>query len=142
MHDHGSTPHEPIGRWLRLVDHALTVSVDEALRDLALTRLGWQALNVIGAHEPVTPGAVGDALRGFVTTADLDRLLDDLGRRGLVARRSGGAVAATTAGSDLASRAAGVVEAVRRRATEGVDEDAYVTTVATLRRMASNLDAA
>ena len=72
----------------------------------------------------------------------LDKVTEELTRRGWIAHSADGRYALTPDGQAAREAVAKQVEAIRTRMTDGVTEAAYHTTVGVLRRMAENLAAA
>jgi DNA-binding MarR family transcriptional regulator len=129
----------PIGYWLKRADVLLTQRIDEVQRANGLTRLEWQALNVV-RDGGATAEKVAEALRPFA-----DAELVTLTLAGLVGRHVVQATAArtfelTADGHALFARAAEAQAGVRARAMNGISESDYATTVATLERLVKNLE--
>lgn len=135
-------PGRPIGYWLKLVDRLIDESFDDVFQHSGLTRRHWQVLNTIrdgvseetavdGVLSPFTGGASG-------TTAAVTAEIDDLVRRGWVARSDGG-LSVTVAGNHAYHDLLDAVSLSRERVAEGITREEYAQTVATLERMARNL---
>ncbi|OMI37325.1 MarR family winged helix-turn-helix transcriptional regulator [Streptomyces sparsogenes] len=135
---------KPIGYWLKHLDGLIEADFARALDAGGLARRHWQTLNSLSAG-PSTPDQLADALRPFwgEGAITLDEVLDELERRGWVARDgSGGPYALTPLGVEGHAAAAERIGAARRRITDGVTDDEYLATVGVLRRMAENLEGA
>ena len=127
----------PIGYWVKNLDRLLEQSLDQTLASRGIGRRHWQTLNLL-AEAPRTVAEAGAELAPFLDPGDMAGVLADLERLGWAA---GPRYALTRTGSAALESLRGEVARVRRRATDGLSEDNYRTTVATLRRMAENLSA-
>jgi DNA-binding MarR family transcriptional regulator len=134
----------PIGYWLRRADEAITRQVNLALRSEELTRVGWQALNIVHQAEVVTREQMLGEMRDFVDAEELDTVLADLEERGWVTRRPRGAgsleLEITDGGRAGHARVLHIQNDLRRRAVQGVNEDEYATVLRVLERIVGNLD--
>ncbi|MEV6895754.1 MarR family transcriptional regulator [Amycolatopsis sp. NPDC051372] len=126
---------KPIGYWLRHNHELLEKAFDQPLGTYHLTRRQWQVLNAVaqGAH---TVEQVDEALKPFVAQeGSMARHLGELHHRGWLTPdhqlTAGGRRAHQTIEAE--------VRAFRARATNGIDEQDYLTTVRSLERMAENL---
>ena len=137
----------PIGYWLKRADELLTARIDEAQRENGLTRLDWQALNVVrdavaeadGDADGAEPSLVAEALAPFAPAATVTGALDSLRERGLVAEADG-RVRLSASGAETYDRALTSQKAVREGAFAGIERGDYETTVAVLRRLVENLE--
>lgn len=128
---HMSDDNKPIGWWLKEVDVLLEASFERLLAADGITRRQWQALNAAAGPDPIAT-----VLAPFLTgdPAELAALTDPLTERGWL---SGDRL---TADGEAALRTLTTkVQEQRRRITNGVSDEDYLTTVAVLRRMARNL---
>ncbi|MFD5089086.1 MarR family winged helix-turn-helix transcriptional regulator [Amycolatopsis thailandensis] len=112
---------KPIGFWFAHLHQALESSMEKVFADEGLTRRHWQVLNTIDI-EDLSP--FGD-VRAVVT---------DLRTRGWI--DAGGL---TEAGREAHLRLKTKVGEFRSRATEGISDEEYRTTIGVLERMAANL---
>ncbi|WP_340685775.1 MarR family transcriptional regulator [Amycolatopsis coloradensis] len=117
---------KPIGFWFAHLHQALESSLDRVLATESLTRRHWQVLNTIDSG-----ASPGKALTPF---DDLPETIADLRTRDWI-DEDGLTEAGRTAHRRLKAR----VGEFRSRATEGIGDDDYRTTVAVLERMAANL---
>ena len=139
----------PVGYWLWRADEALAGHVEHALRGHGFDPLHWLVLNLVYG---MNDGTVSDhdmsrAKRTFVDARELDSLLNDLVRKGWLARldATGGLMAPlglTDAGREGRRTFLQTSTAVRNLSQSGINEDDCRTTVATLRRMVDNLERA
>jgi aminoglycoside 6'-N-acetyltransferase len=135
-----AAPRLPIGYWIKKADELLTARIDAAQQANGLTRLGWQALNMIQelaapSHEEITK-----TLRPFADAATVAQTLDGLVDQGLVRRLSAGLLELTAEGAKLHNQAIETQKTVRHRAVEGIDGADYATTVRVLQRLVRNLE--
>lgn len=135
-----SSAQKPIGYWLRRADEAITSHADRVLSEHGLTRAHWQMLNVLAERGGVTPDQLLATLGDFVDRSGLDRVAGDLTARGWL--RPAPRLQLTEAGVEGHREVSGLVQAVRRRAAEGISEADYLTVIATLERMVANLEGA
>ncbi|EMD27993.1 hypothetical protein [Amycolatopsis azurea] len=117
---------KPIGFWFAHLHQALESSLEKTLATEGLTRRHWQVLNTIDSG-----ALVDEALSPF---GERQETVADLRNRGWV--DDGGL---TEAGREAHLRLKAEVGAFRSRATEGISDDEYRTTVGVLERMAANL---
>jgi DNA-binding MarR family transcriptional regulator len=132
------TDQRPIGFWLQLVDGLITAQFDTSLDEHGVTRRQWQLLNVLD-REPSSVDTLDAAIAPFLAEGEssvehLSELIES------------GWVDATPTGYELTDRGrtafeklATVVGANREVVANGLTEQEYATTVATLERMARNL---
>lgn len=125
----------PIGYWVKNLDRLLERSLDQTLASRGIGRRHWQTLNLLAETPRTLPEATAE-LAPFLEPAEMSEVFADLERLGWVA---GSPYALTAPGSAALESLRAEVSRVRRRATEGLSEDDYQTTVTTLRRMAENL---
>jgi len=128
----------PIGYWVKSLDRLLEGTLDDALGQAGIGRRHWQTLNVL-AEAARTEAEVATELAPFVTADPIaaPSVLADLVRLGWAA--PGERFALTDEGRAALNDLRAEVARLRRRATDGLSEDDYRTTVATLRRMTQNL---
>ncbi|MEV4600336.1 MarR family transcriptional regulator [Amycolatopsis sp. NPDC049253] len=126
---------KPLGYWLRHNHELLEEAFDQPLGAHHLTRRQWQVLNAVaqGAH---TADQVDKALEPFtVDEGSMAPHLDELQNRGWLTSDH----RLTTEGREAHREIEAKVQTFRARATHGISEDDYLTTVRTLERMAENL---
>ncbi|MEU7531260.1 MarR family transcriptional regulator [Saccharothrix sp. NPDC042600] len=109
---------KPIGYWLKHLDALIDAAFDNALAATDLTRRHWQLLNEARA------GALPD-----------DPLVPDLVERGWVADGR-----LTEAGEQTVHATASRVDGVRTTLMTGLTAEDYAATIATLEKMAANLE--
>ncbi|HEX7089496.1 MAG TPA: MarR family winged helix-turn-helix transcriptional regulator [Longimicrobiales bacterium] len=129
----------PIGYWLKRADELLTQRIDEAQRSNGLTRLEWQALNVIRGRAGVRREEIAHVLRPFAGAAEVDEAIGRLAARGAVGGPPEDGFELTPAGAELYEKALAVQQSVRQRAVAGISEAEYATTMAVLQRLVANL---
>ncbi|HET6317572.1 MAG TPA: MarR family winged helix-turn-helix transcriptional regulator [Chloroflexota bacterium] len=136
------TAHQPIGYWLKHLDHLIEASFDRTLADFGIGRRHWQTLNVL-ATGPHSDADLAEALAPFWVDGGLpprSQVLTDLEHRDWVDVREDG-YALTNAGRLAHSELADRVRIARQRATDGISAAEYASAVRTLERMAANLAA-
>lgn len=107
-------------------------SLGELLAADGLSRRHWQVLNTI-AEGSASRAEIVDALAPF---GDPTPVLDDLIGRGWVREP----IAFTAEGREAYERIREAVYEQRRRVTEGITDEEYVSTNRVLERMAANLE--
>lgn len=130
---------KPIGFWLNRADRAITAYFDERLAAFGLTRLAWQALNVIRAEPEITETRVHTELEA---NADLETRLAalDLVLTTGWAVRAGAGLTLTAFGSARHDEVAAAVAGFREDSMTGITADEYRTAVTVLERMTLNLE--
>jgi hypothetical protein len=130
----------PIGFWLKLVDGLTDDQFATTLEEHGVTRRQWQLLNVLARGES-TVEQLDAAVAPFLAADSEDTSLDHLSE--LI---ESSWVDATPSGYELTERGRGalgrlttVVSDQRTVMTTDLTETDYMTTVATLERMARNL---
>lgn len=129
----------PIGFWLKLVDRLLDERFAAVLEEHGVSRGQWRLLNVVAdggapaeeierAVAPFTPD------EGMPVAAQLDELIESDW-----VTLQGSEYRLTERGANAHTRLAEVVGALRTGSTDGVSEEEYRLTIATLERMARNL---
>lgn len=132
-----------LGYALKRAQHALRVSMDEALRPLALTTPQYAVLSAVEAEPGLSNARLARA--AFVTPQSMQGILANLERDGLLERRpdpSHGRVLRselTTAGRDALERAHEAVHVVEQRMIAAFDPDAADRVAAQLSRCADEL---
>ncbi|MFD7781551.1 MarR family winged helix-turn-helix transcriptional regulator [Streptomyces nojiriensis] len=130
---------KPIGYWLNRTDQALTASMDAALADFGLTRLGWQVLNAVKDDPQATDSAVRTALATGADTAALTSAVASLLTGGWVTRPRPDRLALTDDGRARLAETARRVADFRELSATGITREEYVTAVTVLERMTRNL---
>lgn len=133
------TSERPIGFWLRLVDRLIDERFASILEEHGVTRRQWQLLGVL-RRSPASAAELDEAVAPFLTEEG-ETSSDSLGElveSGWVAREGEARFVLTELGQDAFGRLADVVDATRELVAEGVAEEDYATTLATLERMARN----
>ena len=134
------TDQRPIGFWLKLVDRLIDERFALALEEHGVTRRQWQLLNVLSRGN-ATVNALDAAVEPFLATDDgesADEHLAELVDSGWVSVTPSG-YELTEHGRTALTGLAGVVQANRDLASQGVSEEAYDQTLAILERIARNL---
>ncbi len=130
----------PIGFWLKLVDGLIEEQFATTLDEHGVTRRQWQLLNVLARGESSVE-QLDAAIAPFLATDSDDSSLDHLSEliesSWVDATPSGYEL--TERGRSALARLTAVVSDQRTRMTTDLTEADYVTTIATLERMASNL---
>ena len=116
----------PIGFWLKLVDRLLDEQFAATLDEHGVTREQWQLLNVL---------ARGESPDGLPGLADD---LAELSESDWVSVAPGG-YQITERGHGALDRLTNVVAGQRVTVNNGITEDAYLATIATLEHLAFNL---
>lgn len=131
--------------WLRLVDSLITTQINESLEEHGLTRTQWQLMNALTTR-PQSVDELGDALPIPSVTdpsdpegpESVEEHLEELVESGWLVHE-GGLYTLTSTGRASGERVAEVVEQLRGRATEGLQEGQYEAMITALRQMAGNL---
>jgi DNA-binding MarR family transcriptional regulator len=133
----------PIGYWLKRLDRLIEDTFERTLAAEGLTRRHWQVLNVL-RPEPATPDGVATALDPFLGDDPPagETVTGGLAGRGWVRLLDDGRLELTERGRQGHARLRRRVAALRRRVVRGVGEQEYAALIATLRRMAANLESA
>ena len=153
----------PIGYWLKALDRLIDARLAEALAGAGLNRRQWQLLNVLG-RAPSTEEELGAAVAPFLepplppagparlepaAPAGRPRPVDDvlaqlapLVASGDVQHQTGGPYALTEPGRSRLAQVRAAVDRTRGQLVEGLGPGDYERTVATLQRMAANLEGA
>jgi DNA-binding MarR family transcriptional regulator len=131
----------PIGYWLKHLDRLIEDAFERTLAAEGLTRRHWQVLNVL-RRGPAPPAEVAGALDPFLgdDPSAGETVTGGLAARGWVRLLGDGRLELTGQGREGHAALGRRVEALRRRAARGVSEQEYASLIATLRRMAANLE--
>lgn len=130
----------PIGFWLKTVDRLIDERFEATLGAAGITRRQWQLMNTL-ADGARTGAELDDAVRPFLDAAGGETSASHLGSltaRGIVVE-VGGHYRLTQEGVALRQELGVSVRQTRQLVTDGLDEEDYVRTVATLEKMAANL---
>lgn len=144
--DGGVVVDNAIGFWIHRVYQATRNDMFRAFRELGedVTPEQWAVLIRLWEEDGRTQSALSDAT--FRDRPTMSRIVDGMETRGLVERRSdeGDArvrrIFLTRRGTQLRKKLVPAVERIVLHAVRGIDEEALVTTRATLRRMFENLE--
>ncbi|MEV7617441.1 MarR family transcriptional regulator [Streptomyces sp. NPDC089799] len=131
---------KPIGYWLNRTDKALTDHMDRMLGGFGLTRLAWQALNVIRQTDGATDADVLSTLSAHADGATLRAAVDSLLTDAWVSRPGPDLLDLTPEGFHRLADVEERVDAFRGLATAGITDEEYRTAVLVLERMARNLE--
>jgi DNA-binding PadR family transcriptional regulator len=128
------TDRRPIGYWLKLVDRLIDERLDATLRPL--TRRHWQILNVV--HQgPADQTAIDERLRPFLVNGTTAPEVDDLRRDGWITDTT--PYELSESGVERFQRLLMAVSSDRARSMQGISQDQYAATIATLEQIARNL---
>ncbi len=133
---------KPIGYWLKYADEVITEHVDRVLSDNGFTRSRWQVLNIVYQAGTITRGGVFDTMQTFISTRQLDEIIDRFVEEGWLAKAGegdGAQLALTDAGKAKRETIFKLQSEVRRRAMRGITEREYATVIDVLERMVRNL---
>ena len=134
---------KPIGYWLKYADEVITEHVDQVLSDNGFTRSRWQVLNVVYQAGTITRGGVFDTMQTFISTRQLDEIIDGFVEEGWLVKHGegdGAQLALTDAGKAKRETVFELQSEVRRRAMQGITEQEYATVIDVLKRMVRNLE--
>lgn len=131
----------PLGYWLKHLDRLIEAAFDRVLAEAGLGRRHWQVLNCLRSSAR-TEEEIVEALRPFwgPGAIPVDEVLGELVRRGWVAGDGAGRHALTPDGAAGHTAIQEKVNAIRAATASGLTEEDYQRTIATLRRMAENLE--
>ncbi|MFJ4861069.1 MarR family transcriptional regulator [Streptomyces sp. NPDC088748] len=132
---------KPIGYWLNRTDQALTASMDSALAEFGLTRLGWQVLNAVEDDPQISDADLPAALAVDPGSAALAAAVEAVLAGGWVTRPGPGRLAPTDDGRLRTAEVARRMAAFRAASAAGITREEYVTAVTVLERMTRNLTA-
>jgi hypothetical protein len=134
---------KPIGYWVKQLDRLIELTFDRALVQDGLSRRDWQLMNVLH-REPATIEAIVDALDPFwgASGVEPDEVISGFVRRGWAQLDEHDRYRLSNRGENVRADVADRVQALRSVMTDGLTAAEYAATVDTLRRMATNLEAA
>ncbi|MFE6859240.1 MarR family winged helix-turn-helix transcriptional regulator [Nocardia sp. NPDC057668] len=130
---------KPIGFWLNRADRAITAYFDRRLAAFGLTRLAWQALNVIRAEPEATETRIHAELEANADRETRLAALDLILTAGW-AERTGAGLSLTAFGRDRHDEVTAAVAGFRADSMTGITPDEYRTAVTVLERMTLNLE--
>jgi hypothetical protein len=139
--DRGTRRSQPIGYWLKHLDHLIDATFDRTLGAEGLNRRHWQVLNEL-ALRPTGHTELRTALAPFLLndpeaeTAVTDQLIG----RGWVSVDDSGRLQLTGPGHEAQAAILMKVAGARRKTVHGISDDEYLATVDVLQRMAANLE--
>ncbi|WP_067692070.1 hypothetical protein [Nocardia jejuensis] len=131
---------KPIGYWLNRTDAALTGYMNTMLAEFALTRLGWQILNVVQDGTDVADTEVYSILEANADRESLIAAVDTLLAAGWTRRPRADRLVLTAEGAERLAAVAVRVDAFRELSTAGITLDDYRTAVSVLERITHNLE--
>jgi hypothetical protein len=130
----------PIGYWLKLVDGLVDEQFSGTLDEHGVTRMQWQLLNVL-TRSPATVEQLDAAVAPFLAadgaTTSLDHLTELIESAWVDATPTGYEI--TERGQAALERLTAVVATQRTQMSAGLTEADYLTTIATLQQIATNL---
>jgi hypothetical protein len=132
-----------IGYRLKRLDQLIEDTFDRVLAAEGVSRRQWQTLNVL-RRTPAGDAELDAALQPFwkTDTASAAEVVEELTRRGWVARDPDGRHALTPEGRAAHAALATSVGGIRETMSRGLTEQEYRTTMDVLGRMIDNLEAA
>ena len=134
----------PIGFWLKLVDGLIDERFASTLEEHGVTRRQWQLLNVL-SREPATVEQLDAAVAPFLADATDDADAETSAEH-LSELIESAWVDATASGYEITEKGrvafdalAETVASLRSDMSDGLTQEQYTATVASLERMARNL---
>lgn len=138
------TDARPLGYWLKLVDSLISEQFANSLEEHGVTRRQWQLLNVL-SRGPATGGELTAALAPFFGDPPAEdeptspsEHLSELVESHWVAE-DGHTFMLTERGSVSLERLTEIVDEMREESSAGISTQEYSTTLASLKKMATNL---
>ncbi|WP_329405987.1 MarR family winged helix-turn-helix transcriptional regulator [Streptomyces sp. NBC_00704] len=133
---------KPIGYWLNRTDKALTRHMNDTLKEVGLTRITWQVLNVVHDTPRVADTEVLSTLSANADVPTLTAAIDTVIVDGWATRPAPHRLSLTPDGRQRLAGVAERVDAFRELSTAGISRDEYCTAVRVLERMTGNLETA
>jgi hypothetical protein len=130
----------PIGYWLKVVDKLVDEQFAQTLDEHGVTRMQWQLLNVLTRSTATVEqldAAVAPFLAADGATTSIDHLSELIESAWVDATPTGYEL--TERGRAALERLTTVVATQRTEMSAGVTEPDYLTTIATLEQIATNL---
>ena len=133
----------PIGYWLKHLDRLIEEAFERTLSADGLARRHWQVLNTLSMGGK-TNVDLAVALQPFVgdDATATEIVARDLVSRGWVRQLESSELELTETGRSAHAAVLKRVTAIRQLLRRGITDDEYVSVVAVLQRMASNLESA
>jgi hypothetical protein len=146
--NHIPTDKRPLGYWLRAIEGPLRESMRGAFSSFGVSRREWRTLTTLHAA-PADLDGIRAALpsrrrpehgpgRGHDMHRTLEQLLESFVNRGW-ATLDAGVYTLTDEGTRIHDAVLANVQKVRAQVTDGIADDDYVTTMATLEKIAGNV---
>ncbi len=131
----------PIGYWLKHLDRLIEDSLGRVLAGHGMSRRHWQVMNVLYTR-PASSQEVYEAVRPFWEPgADTHHdVLADLASRGWSEQDDDGRHRLSPLGQATYAEVAEKVHALRTATTRGITGEEYSAVLATLQRMAANIE--
>lgn len=130
----------PIGYWLKLVDRLIEERFAAIIEEHGVTRRQWQLLGVLSVSD-ATVEQLTEAIAPFIEAGGTETAAEHLAElieSGWIAVEAG-EYSITERGTIAFTRLSEVVDGLRHSVSEGLSEEEYRTTMASLERMARNL---
>jgi len=131
-----SAERRPIGWWLKTADARIEQAFEDAFEGQSITRREWQVLEPVSS----TPLPESELLHKLQAFAGAQDAVDELRRRGLLAKGADGVLTLTDAGQVTHGRAAAGVATVRSADRAALPEDNYATLLRLLADLIDGLD--
>lgn len=128
----------PIGFWIKAADRLLDDAIDALHARADFTRRRWQVLNAVARQGPCAPERIVEALHPMLCPDEITSELKVLADMRMV-EISADRTTLTETGRGRLEALVRRQDGLRRRAVEGIDAEAYATTLSTLARIVANL---
>ncbi|EST34102.1 hypothetical protein N566_18880 [Streptomycetaceae bacterium MP113-05] len=140
-HVDSELPRQPVGYWAWAAQDAVVTYIRANLAEYDVTQPQWWVLSQCAADEyGRTRDELHSVLKGYLAIgATLQREIDALMDRGLLAVGYGGRLRLTSEGESVRRRCAERQTDMRARIHDGIPEADYVITLKVLQRMIHNV---
>lgn len=129
----------PIGYWIKQADRVLTDGINAIQASFYFTRTDWQLLNTIQEADSISRSTLLIVIEPFADEIAVETILCRFIADGLVASPDETTFLLTQKGKNLHKDCLKAQLAFRQTAVSGITDDAYLTTVSTLRQLVANL---
>lgn len=130
---------KPIGYWLKKADEVLTKGIANLHAQSGITRIEWQILRFLKGHESVARAELFHTLQPFADSASLETIVQRLQKQGVLQEQRL-SVCLTEKGHTLHNACFERQKEFRQQSMDGILEQEYQTTIATLAKLVANLE--
>lgn len=128
---------QPIGYWLKKADELLTKGINDIQCKNGLNRTSWQTLNIISQEEDISQAELNAKMKPFANANDIESIIKNFDQREML--ESLFPLNLSLKGKKVYSECLDQQKEFRQQCMQGINEEDYRITMATLQKLVTNL---